>query len=112
EVGEYLRAWAGRRIGGVALEQLRLSANFRSQAGIVEWVNTAFAPMMPPREDAAAGAVPYGASVAVHAPLAGDAVEVHPFFDGDYDGEAARVVALVAAVREREPESAAAVLVR
>jgi ATP-dependent helicase/nuclease subunit A len=112
EVGEYLRAWAGRRIGGVALEPLRLSANFRSQAGIVEWVNAAFAPMMPAREDAAAGAVPYAASAAVHPPLADGAVEIHPFFDGDYDGEAAHVVALVAAVRDREPGSTAAVLVR
>ena len=76
---------------------MRLSANFRSQAGIVGWINAAFAPMMPAHDDAAAGAVPYAPSAAVHPSLPGSAVEVHPFFDGDDEGEAARVVELVAA---------------
>jgi ATP-dependent helicase/nuclease subunit A len=112
EVGEFLRTWASRRIGEVALEPVRLAANFRSQSGIVEWVNAAFAPMLPPREDAAAGAVPYAPSSAVHAALAGPAVEMHPFFDGDADGEAAEVAALVAAVRRDEPAATVAILVR
>ena len=105
EVGEFLRTWASGRIGAIALEPVRLAANFRSQAGIVDWVNGAFGPMMPAREDAAAGAVPYAPCTAVHPSLAGAAVEVHSFFDGDYEGEAARVVELVAA-RER-PRSGA-----
>jgi len=107
EVGEYLRAWTGRRIGGVALERLRLTANFRSQAGIVEWVNAAFAPMMPGREDAAAGAVPYAPSTAVHPALAGTAVEVHPFLDGDDEGEAARVAGLIEVACGAAPVEAA-----
>ena len=112
EVGEFLRTWTSRRIGGVALEPLRLSANFRSQAGIVDWINAAFAPMMPAHEDAAAGAVPYAPSAAVHPSLPGDAVEVHPFFDGDDEGEAARVVELVGGLRRRVPDDTVAVLVR
>jgi ATP-dependent exoDNAse (exonuclease V) beta subunit len=112
EVGEFLRAWTSGRIGGVALERVRLAANFRSQAGIVDWVNAAFAPIMPAREDAAAGAVPYAPSAAVHPPLAGAAVEVHPFFDGDDEGEAARVVELAAAAARSEPRPSVAVLVR
>jgi ATP-dependent exoDNAse (exonuclease V) beta subunit len=112
EVGEFLRTWASRRIGEVALEPVRLAANFRSQAGIVEWVNAAFGPLMPPREDAAAGAVPYAPSSAVHPALPGAAVEVHPFFDGDAAGEAARAAELVAAVRRDEPQATVAILVR
>jgi len=112
EVGEFLRTWASRRIGEIALEPVRLSANFRSQAGIVEWVNAAFAPAMPQREDAAAGAVPYARSAAVHPALAGAPVEVHPFFDGDLEGEAAKVAGLVAAVRREEPQATVAILVR
>ena len=103
EVGEFLRTWTSRRIGGVALEPVRLSANFRSQAGIVDWINAVFAPMMPAHEDAAAGAVPYAPSAAVHPSLPGSAVEVHPFFDGDDEGEATRVVELVAHVRRDAP---------
>jgi ATP-dependent exoDNAse (exonuclease V) beta subunit len=112
EVGEFLRAWQEARIGGVALERVRLAANFRSQAGIVAWVNAAFARVMPVQEDVAAGAVPYAASAAVHEALPGDAVTVHPFFDGDEAGEAARVAELVRAVRADEPIATVAVLVR
>jgi ATP-dependent exoDNAse (exonuclease V) beta subunit len=112
EVGEFLRTRESAAIGGVGLEALRLSANFRSQAGIVEWVNAAFARVMPAHEDAGVGAVPYAASAAVHGRLPGNAVEVHPFFDGDDAGEAARVVALVERVRGEEPDASVAILVR
>jgi ATP-dependent exoDNAse (exonuclease V) beta subunit len=112
EVGEFLRAWDSERIGGVALEPVRLGANFRSQAGIVDWVNDAFARVMPAREDIAAGAVPYAATVPVRAALENAALAVHPFFDGDADGEAATVVGLVADVRASEPDASIAILVR
>ncbi len=112
EVGEFLKTWTGGRLGEVDVERVRLKANFRSQAGIVEWVNAAFARVMPLTEDAAAGAVPYADSSAVHAALGGDAVRVHPFFNGETQGEAKRVVELVARVRSEEPASTVAILVR
>jgi ATP-dependent exoDNAse (exonuclease V) beta subunit len=115
EVGLFLRA---RRegIGGVALEPLTLSANFRSQAGIVGWVNETFGRVMPEVEDIALGAVPYSASDAVQAEIAG-AVTVHPFFNGDLAGEA-RAVAEIARAALASPgldpdkPSTAAILVR
>jgi ATP-dependent exoDNAse (exonuclease V) beta subunit len=112
EVGEFLNTWKSGRLGEVDVERVRLKANFRSQAGIVEWLNAAFARVMPLTEDAAAGAVPYADSSAVRAALRGDAVTVHPFFNGDLEGEAKRVVELVARVRSEEPESSVAILVR
>ena len=112
EVGEFLRTWESTRVGGVPLERVSLRANFRSQAGIVAWVNDAFARVMPAREDVAAGAVPYAASIHVHDALGGPAVAVHPFFDRDAEGEAATVVDLVARAREHEPEATVAILVR
>jgi len=112
EVGEFLRTWESRRIGSVALERVRLTANFRSQAGLVDWVNAAFRGLMPAREDAAAGAVPYAESVPVHTPLDRDAVTVHAFFDGDEPAEAARVVEIVAAATSASPAETVAVLVR
>jgi ATP-dependent exoDNAse (exonuclease V) beta subunit len=112
EVGEFLRTWDTRRLGGVALERVGLSANFRSQAGIVAWVNAAFARVMPAHEDIAVGAVPYAATVPVREALAETAVAVHPFFDRDAEGEAARVVDLVARVRADAPGATIAVLVR
>ena len=77
EVGLFLKARV-EGIGNVPLESLQLAANFRSQAGLVNWVNKAFATVMPKTEDIAAGAVPYNASQAVHAALDGAAVSVHP----------------------------------
>jgi len=92
EVGLFLRAWAGG-IGAVALTPLTLTANFRSQAGLVAWVNEAFGRIMPAQGDIAAGAVSYSASIAVHA-AEPEAVTVHPFFNEDGAGAARRVATL------------------
>jgi ATP-dependent helicase/nuclease subunit A len=111
EVGKFLAARA-QGIGTVALEPVSLTANFRSQAGIVDWVNDTFARLMPEREDAAAGAVPYTASVPVRAALPDAAVGVHAFFDKDVEGEAARVVDLVRAAQQDNAPASVAILVR
>ena len=97
EVGLFLQARA-QGIGSVVLEPLELSANFRSQAGIVDWVNQAFAQVMPELEDISSGAVAYTESKAVHPCLAGDAVEIHPLFADAEAGEAAAVANIVAGV--------------
>jgi ATP-dependent exoDNAse (exonuclease V) beta subunit len=109
EVGLFLNA---RRhgIGGVELEFLRLKTNFRSQAGIVDWVNATFPTVLPPREDAAAGAVPYAPSVAHHPRAEGAAVGWH-LFDERAD-EAARVVEVVQAARSADANGSIAILVR
>ena len=96
EVGLFLNA-RHEGIGGVELEFLRLKTNFRSQAGIVDWVNTTFPGVLPQREDAAAGAVPYAPSVAHHPAEKGEAVGWHLF--DERDDEAARLVELVHAAR-------------
>jgi len=111
EVGLFLRARAAG-IGDLALEAISLSANFRSQSGIVEWVNDIFPRVMPEREDVAAGSVPYTASVATLGALAGAAVTVHPFFNGDYAGEAGRVAELAAHARRENADAIVAILVR
>jgi ATP-dependent exoDNAse (exonuclease V) beta subunit len=111
EVGLFLRARAGG-IAGIALEPVALSANFRSQAGIVEWVNATFSRVMPPREDVATGSVPYTASSATHPALPGAAVTVHPLFNDDGAGEAVRVAELVSEARREDANGTVAILVR
>jgi ATP-dependent helicase/nuclease subunit A len=98
EVALFLRA-AREGIGSVSLESLTLSANFRSQAGIVEWVNEKFSAIMPRAQDIHGGAVTYSPSQAVH-PAHGEAVTVHAFFDGDAAGEGRRVAEIVRAALE------------
>ena len=115
EVGLFLRARRGG-IGTVALEPIALSANFRSQAGIVEWVNETFARVMPQSEDTLAGAVPYGASRPVHPGAEGEAVTVHAFVEppgaNAREREAARVVAIVRDAQAGDPAASVAILVR
>ena len=115
EVGLFLQARA-EGIGNVALEALELSANFRSQAGIVDWVNQAFRQVMPEAEDIGSGAVAYTESRAVHPRLPGDAVEIHPLIAGGGAGEAAQLAKLVAGIAaasaDRDKRPSIAILVR
>ena len=115
EVGLFLKARA-EGIGNVALEPLELAANFRSQAGIVDWVNRAFREVMPEFEDIASGAVTYTASQAVHPLLGGAAVEVHALFADGEAREAAEVARIVAGIstagKDAEVRPSIAILVR
>lgn len=111
EVGLFLKARA-QGIGSVRLTPLTLTVNFRSRAGVVEWVNTTFARCMPPREDISLGAVPHVRADAFHDAAPGPAVQVHPLFADQPEQEATRVVALVQAARARNPDGTIAILVR
>ena len=111
EVGLFLKA-RKQGLAGVVLEPMALSANFRSQAGVVEWVNATFSRVMPPREDVGTGSVPYTASSATREASPGAAVTVHPFFNDDRAGEAARVVTLVQDARREHADGTVAILVR
>jgi ATP-dependent exoDNAse (exonuclease V) beta subunit len=111
EVALYLRA---RRegLGTVELQPLTLSANFRSQAGIVRWVNETFPALLPGKEDPGTGAVPYVPSEAVHEALPGDAVRVHALLDDDPEPEAELVTRLVCAAQAEDSLQRIAILVR
>ncbi len=111
EVGLYL---AARRdgIGGVPLEPITLSVNFRSQQGIVEWVNEAFPRLFPAQEDIATGAVTYAPSAAYHGALAGGAVRLFPFIGRSGVEEADTVVGLVREALAAGDQQNIAVLVR
>ncbi len=111
EVGLFLRARAVG-IGNLALQPVALCANFRSQRGIVDWVNATFAQVMPAQEDIAAGAVPYTSSVATHEILSGTAVNVHAFFNDDHAAEAAKVVEIIKQAQHDDPSATTAILVR
>jgi ATP-dependent exoDNAse (exonuclease V) beta subunit len=111
EVGLFLRA-RHEGIGGIRLHPVVLTSNFRSQAGIVDWVNGAFTRVMPPAEDVVSGAVPYTASSAVRPALQGEAVITHPLLGDDGEEEARRVADIVADARREDPAATVAILVR
>ena len=111
EVALFLRARA-HGLPSVRLEPLTLETNFRSQSGVVEWVNATFGAVLPPSEDPDSGAVPYSTSSAHHGALPGQAVEWHEFTgpdpDAGHQAEGERVARLA---RDAEPGSVA-ILVR
>jgi ATP-dependent exoDNAse (exonuclease V) beta subunit len=111
EVGLFLRA-RSRGIGSVSLEPLTLCSNFRSQQGVVEWVNASFATLFPSRENEALGGVVYAPAAAVHPSLPEAACTVHPFAGRDDAAEAREVTRLVRKSLEEHPEETVAVLVR
>jgi ATP-dependent exoDNAse (exonuclease V) beta subunit len=125
EVGLFLRAME-TGIGEVSLRSMKLSVNFRSVPGIVGWVNDTFRHLMPGADDIGSGQVPYAASVAHLAEAAdGPAVVWHPQFiyNTDEDAnddelpsasedEARKVVEIVGAARQQNPDGEIALLVR
>jgi ATP-dependent exoDNAse (exonuclease V) beta subunit len=109
EVGLFLKA-CREGIGGIPLELLRLSANFRSGKGIVDWVNETFPSVLPAAEEITTGAIPFSPSVSVKPAAPQPSVKMHPFIGRDDEAEAAQVVELVREARERGAK--VAILVR
>ena len=81
-VGLFLRA---KEFGfnGVALNYLALRSNFRSEAGIVSWVNASFQQAFPAVDEAAKGRVAFASAVAVKPPGHAPAVTMHGFCGED-----------------------------
>jgi len=98
-------------IGDIALVPLRLSMNFRSQKGIVDWVNASFATLFPAIEDISTGAVPYASFDSHHGELPGDPVTCKAYLEDDPLREARDVIALVKEARREQPAANIAILV-
>lgn len=121
EVGLFLQV-REQGIGEIMPQFLALTDNFRSQAGIVTWVNQAFGALFPREDDARAGAIAYAPAAAFNPALDGDAVGYHFFRESADPGDAgsqlerqarARTVALAqAALHEGGVPRTVAVLVR
>ncbi|WP_084187104.1 UvrD-helicase domain-containing protein [Andreprevotia chitinilytica] len=115
EVGLFLAA-RDHGVGEISPAFLALTDNFRSQAGIVDWVNTSFAKLFPPHDDAESSAIAYAKSSAFNAQLEGPAVTFHPVWKRDglalAQPEDATVLQLVQNALAANPEGSVAILVR
>jgi ATP-dependent helicase/nuclease subunit A len=58
-VSLFLEARRRQAIGDVVLEPLTLASNFRSQCGLVDWINRTFPRVLPARDDPVRGAVAF-----------------------------------------------------
>ena len=112
EVGLFIKA-IEEGMGNLTLHYRQLSANFRSESGVVEWVNQAFAQIFPRNSNRFTGAVQYASALAVHEATTTASVTIHPQLEEDRQAEAATVVQLVeAALGEIDEDGKVAILVR
>ena len=111
EVGLFLQV-RDQGIGEVRPEFLQLTDNFRSQSGIVEWVNRVFKGMLPAHDDMATGAIRYAPSVAFNPALDGDAVQVHTVWGSEQADMQAEETAVSLADEALKQGKSVAILVR
>ena len=111
EVGLFLDV-RDHGLGDIELEPLTLRVNFRSTQPIVQWVNQAFARVLPPHDDVLRGAVKYSECVA--APQATDAggVHVHAFLRSSRRFEAQTVADIIQRRHTAKPDARIAILVQ
>lgn len=112
DVGLFLNAWHHGLSPSLPLTALRLTVNFRSQAGVVEWVNQQFSRALPEQEDVLLGAIPYAPSDAFHPDLSGDAVQIHLRHKQAERSEAEDALAVIRQALAEQSDSSIAVLAR
>jgi ATP-dependent helicase/nuclease subunit A len=111
EVGLFLHAWT-HGIGDVSLHPLRLTVNFRSTAGIVDWVNAHFPRVLAPRDDPVRGAVSFAPAVAFDRREPPESVALKASLGFNAHDEAAEVCRLAGAALEETDDGKIAVLAR
>ncbi|TMH61736.1 MAG: DNA helicase UvrD [Betaproteobacteria bacterium] len=109
-VGLFLEAQRSQRVGGVAVEPLTLSRNFRAQRALVEWVNGTFPHVLPPRDAPARGAVAFKPAQAARRESFEPAVTLD--FALDDVSEAEMAVTRIRAAQATDAALTIAVLVR
>lgn len=113
-VGLFLRA-RDEGFNGVVPEYLMLASNFRSRAGIVDWVNTVFRQAFPGEDDIARGEVRFTPAVATQLAGAEPAVRLEVVADEAAPGalrEAALIADRVATAMDDAADTSVAVLAR
>ena len=109
EVGLFLKAQQ-QGIGNTHLTALSLCCNFRSEQGLVDWVNTQFRGIFPEKDDIESGAVSFHASVGILDN--GPEQCLKACFCPDKRSEAQAIVDLIKAELAAYPDAKVALLVR
>ncbi|WP_239990118.1 UvrD-helicase domain-containing protein [Corticimicrobacter populi] len=99
EVGLFLSV-RDQGLGALQPEFLQLTDNFRSQGGIVEWVNQVFGQLLPSLDDPVSGAIRYAPSQAFVPTEAGEPVGLHLIEGSDAAAERLSAQTLVRLCRE------------
>ena len=110
EVGCFLKV-RDRGIGAMRLRPLRLTRNFRSRPGLIDWVNTQFRQLFPGADGLRESAVRFTPSLAGQAGSEPGEIELRLFPDRDRQSETRAVIERILALKAGDPCAAIAVLV-
>ncbi len=110
DVGVFLRTWE-HGFADLTLERVTLTTNFRSQAGLVSWVNRIFPHVFAERHDATVGAVCFSPSIA-HRDAGAGGVFLHPVHDEGAIDEAHEVARIASECLREDEHQSIAILVR
>ena len=113
DVSLFLEARQGR-MGGMALEPLTLTQNFRSQLKVVKWVNEAFSELFGSEDSPHFGRVKHvsASSLVPDTSSSYSGVRIQLFQESENDGEANAIARQVSDIRRNHPSASIAVLVR
>jgi ATP-dependent helicase/nuclease subunit A len=110
EVGLFLRA-KKEGIGGVKLEPVTLSTNFRTTKNIVTWLNNNFKKILPQQAEISWGAIPFNPSAAITTSIDSH-VDITLLADGNDELEALEVITTIQKIVAAYPQDSIAILVK
>jgi len=116
EVGLFLKT-QDEGIGNLNLKKLSLESNFRSQEGLVNWINECFQKILPQQDNPDSGAIAFSRSIANHPKESYPGVVLHPL-DPEAksvqasQAEAKKISQIAQSIRSETPEASTAILVR
>ena len=100
-------------IGPIQCSPLALSTNFRSEQGIVDWVNTSFTKAFPQETDINRGGIPYSAATSIKQNTQEKSVNFVGFTGNGYEEAEAKVVAdTCKTIIDKNPADSIAILIK
>ena len=111
EVGLFLKI-RDEGINNINLKYLQLTSNFRSQKGIVNWVNDCFTNIFPENDDPDRGAIAFKHSTIVNPELESSPVLLNPIISNNNHEEALKIIDTLNQIKLKSSKDSIAILVR
>ncbi len=112
EVSLFIKTFHDESLGNIPLNALRLSVNFRSQQGLVDWVNESFNSILPAQDNLITGAVAYSRADAFDETASSNNVRIYPLYGKAHKKESEHVVEIIQELKQQNPDDNIAILVR
>lgn len=112
EVGIFIKIFHDEYLGNIPLIPLKLKVNFRSQQGLVAWVNDNFKTIFPQQDDVITGAVSFSDAMANDKTASNNNVKIYPLYNRLGKQEAQHVSNIIQEIKAEYEDDNIAILVR